>query len=113
MESARTRDGGKEAETQELGNGFESDAAKQIPNLEKGAQPQSLPTLVLESISGEFALVISGHSLVSDSCFLESDWWLCEKAFLIIKACFIFVSVAGSCTGVRHGARIPGDSMCM
>ncbi|XP_017324395.1 phospholipid-transporting ATPase ID isoform X1 [Ictalurus punctatus] len=76
MESARTRDGGKEAETQELGNGFESDAAKQIPNLEKGAQPQSLPTLVLESIGGEFALVISGHSLAHA---LESDM---EQEFL-------------------------------
>lgn len=67
MESARTRHGGKEVEMQELGNGFERDAAK----LEKGAQPQSLPTSVLESISGEFALVISGHSLVSASCLLE------------------------------------------
>lgn len=65
MESARMRDG-KEAETQELGNGFETDTAKQ----EKGSQPQSLPTSVLESISGEFALVISGHSLVRDSCLL-------------------------------------------
>lgn len=70
MESTRTRDDGKEAEMQELGNGFERDAAKQMPNLEKDAQPQSLPTSVLESISGEFALVISGHSLVSDCCLL-------------------------------------------
>lgn len=111
MESARTRDGGKEAETQELGNGFERDAAKQTPNIEKGAQPQSLPTSVLESISGEFALVISGHSLASDSCFLESDWW--HLLNRVIKACLIFVSVTGSCTGIRHGARIFGDSMCM
>lgn len=61
MESAHTRDGGKEAETQELGNGFETDAAKQG----KGAHTQTLPTSELESLSGEFALVISGHSLVS------------------------------------------------
>lgn len=74
MESARTRDGGKEAETQELGNGLERDAAKQTPNLEKGAPSQSLPTSLLESISGEFALVISGHSLVSDTCFPGSDY---------------------------------------
>ncbi|GAA6108526.1 phospholipid-transporting ATPase ID isoform X1 [Tachysurus ichikawai] len=66
MMSAPTRDGGKEAETQELGNGIETDAAKQ----EKGAQTQSHPTSVLESISGEFALVISGHSLAHA---LESD----------------------------------------
>lgn len=71
IDSARTRDGGKDIEMQELGNGFEREAAKKMPNLEKGAQPRFLPTSVLESISGEFALVISGHSLVSDSCFLE------------------------------------------
>lgn len=118
MESAHTRDCGKEAETQELGNGFERDAAKQMPNLEKGAQPQSVPTSVMESISGEFALVISGHSLVSDSCWdLIGDFvkkgtfnHLLNRA---IKACLIFASVAGSCTGVRHGARIFGDGMCM
>ncbi|XP_027008712.1 phospholipid-transporting ATPase ID isoform X1 [Tachysurus fulvidraco] len=66
MESASTREGGKEAETPELGNGIEADAAKQ----EKGAQTQSHPTSVLESMSGEFALVISGHSLAHA---LESD----------------------------------------
>ncbi|KAF4088517.1 hypothetical protein AMELA_G00082980 [Ameiurus melas] len=76
MESARTRDGGKEAETQELDNGFERDAAKQAPNVEKVDQPQSQPTSVLESISGEFALVISGHSLAHA---LESDM---EQEFL-------------------------------
>lgn len=70
MESARTRDDGKEVEMQELGNGFEREAAKP----EKGAQAHTLPTSVLESISGEFALVISGHSLVSASCLLETNW---------------------------------------
>uniref|UniRef100_A0A3B4EG29 Phospholipid-transporting ATPase n=1 Tax=Pygocentrus nattereri TaxID=42514 RepID=A0A3B4EG29_PYGNA len=53
MESARTRDGGKEVETQ-----------------------WAPPTSVLESISGEFALVISGHSLAHA---LEADM---EQEFL-------------------------------
>ncbi|XP_036450045.1 phospholipid-transporting ATPase ID [Colossoma macropomum] len=82
MESARTRDGGKEVETQwggacSLGNGFSSgDAANCIPDQEKCAQPQAPPTSVLESISGEFALVISGHSLAHA---LEADM---EQEFL-------------------------------
>ncbi|TTD18128.1 Phospholipid-transporting ATPase ID [Bagarius yarrelli] len=76
LESARKGDGGKEAETQELGNGYERDAAKQMSNERTGAQSQPLPTSVLESISGEFALVISGHSLAHA---LESDM---EQEFL-------------------------------
>ncbi|KAF7708227.1 phospholipid-transporting ATPase ID isoform X2 [Silurus meridionalis] len=76
MESVRTREGLKETETQEQGNGFEMEAAKQTPNQDKGSQPQTFPTSVLESISGEFALVISGHSLAHA---LESDM---EQEFL-------------------------------
>ncbi|KAM9488041.1 phospholipid-transporting ATPase ID isoform 1-T2 [Clarias gariepinus] len=76
MESARTRDGGKETETKELRNGFDKDPTKQMPNIEKRAQTQSISTSVLESVSGEFALVISGHSLAHA---LESDM---EQEFL-------------------------------
>lgn len=78
MESAHTRDGGKEAETQwggasSLGNGFSSEgAAKWIPDQEKSAEPQAPPASELESISGEFALIISGHSLVSNNILMES-----------------------------------------
>lgn len=84
MMSAPTRDGGKEAETQELGNGIETDAAKQ----EKGAQTQSHPTSVLESISGEFALVISGHSLVSDWNLIGGLVKKAINAGLIVNFCF-------------------------
>uniref|UniRef100_A0A3B4D376 Phospholipid-transporting ATPase n=1 Tax=Pygocentrus nattereri TaxID=42514 RepID=A0A3B4D376_PYGNA len=60
-----------------LGNGFSSgDAANCVPDQEKCAQPQAPPTSVLESISGEFALVISGHSLAHA---LEADM---EQEFL-------------------------------
>lgn len=86
MESARTRDGGKETETKELRNGFDKDPTKQMPNIEKRAQTQSISTSVLESVSGEFALVISGHSLVSDSCFVESDLYFVKKVLFSLFA---------------------------
>uniref|UniRef100_W5LA57 Phospholipid-transporting ATPase n=1 Tax=Astyanax mexicanus TaxID=7994 RepID=W5LA57_ASTMX len=60
-----------------VGNGYSSrDGANWIPDQEKCAQPQAPPTSVLESISGEFALVISGHSLAHA---LEADM---EQEFL-------------------------------
>lgn len=71
LESARTRDGGKEAEAQgwggACGNGCESGAANCTPDESKRPAPQAPPSSLLESISGEFALVISGHSLVGDT----------------------------------------------
>lgn len=73
LESARTRDGGKEAEAQgwdgacALGNGCEGAAANCTPDESKCPAPQAPPSSLLESISGEFALVISGHSLVGDT----------------------------------------------
>ncbi|XP_066538368.1 phospholipid-transporting ATPase ID [Hoplias malabaricus] len=82
MESARSRDGGKEAETQwggacSQGNGFSSgDASNCSPNQEKCQQPQAIPASVLEAVSGEFALVITGHSLAHA---LEADM---EQEFL-------------------------------
>ncbi|XP_026862231.2 phospholipid-transporting ATPase ID isoform X1 [Electrophorus electricus] len=83
LESSRSRDGVKEAEMQDfggacsLGNGFGSrDAANWIPGQKKSAQPPAPPTSLLESVSGEFALVISGHSLAHA---LEADM---EQEFL-------------------------------
>ncbi|XP_030639450.1 phospholipid-transporting ATPase ID [Chanos chanos] len=84
MESARSRDGGKEVESQgwgeacSFGNGFGTgDAANWTQPKEKSsAPPTAPPTSILESISGEFALVISGHSLAHA---LEADM---EREFL-------------------------------
>lgn len=73
LESARTRDGGKEAEAQvwggasAFGNGCEGGAANCTPDERKCSAPQAPPSSLLESISGEFALIISGHSLVGDT----------------------------------------------
>ncbi|XP_056618254.1 phospholipid-transporting ATPase ID isoform X1 [Triplophysa dalaica] len=80
LESARTRDGGKEAEAQgwggACGNGCEGGAANCTPDESKCPAPQAPPSSLLESISGEFALVISGHSLAHA---LEADM---EREFL-------------------------------
>ncbi|XP_016123344.1 phospholipid-transporting ATPase ID-like [Sinocyclocheilus grahami] len=72
LESARTRDGGKEVEAQgwggacAFGNGCGGGgAANWIPDESKCSPPQAPPSSSLESISGEFALIISGHSLVA------------------------------------------------
>ncbi|KAI2655301.1 Phospholipid-transporting ATPase ID [Labeo rohita] len=74
LESTRTRDGGKEAEAQgwvgacAFGNGCGGGAAANwMPDESKCPPPQAPPSSLLESISGEFALIISGHSL-----FLET-----------------------------------------
>ncbi|XP_062848850.1 phospholipid-transporting ATPase ID [Trichomycterus rosablanca] len=82
IESAHTRDSEKEVETKDLGaacsldNEFTSkNGADQKPNQEKGVHSHT-PTSALESVSGEFALVISGHSLAHA---LESDM---EQEFL-------------------------------
>ncbi|XP_076826211.1 LOW QUALITY PROTEIN: phospholipid-transporting ATPase ID [Brachyhypopomus gauderio] len=83
MESSRTRDDGKEVEMQDmggacsLGNGFDSrDATNWTPGQKKSFQAPPLPASLLESVSGEFALVISGHSLAHA---LEADM---EQEFL-------------------------------
>lgn len=80
LESSRTRDGGKEVEAQGLGgacafgNGCGSGgAANRMPDESKCPPPQAPPPSLLESISGEFALIISGHSLVSGSSIQECD----------------------------------------
>ncbi|XP_051576496.1 phospholipid-transporting ATPase ID-like isoform X2 [Myxocyprinus asiaticus] len=83
LESARTRDEGKEAEAQgwggacALGNGFGGGgAANCMPDEAKCPPPQAPPSSLLESINGEFALIISGHSLAHA---LEADM---EREFL-------------------------------
>nr|XP_055066724.1 phospholipid-transporting ATPase ID isoform X2 [Misgurnus anguillicaudatus] len=82
IESARTRDGGKEAEAQgwggacAVGNGCGGDAANWSPDESKRPPPQAPPSSLLESIGGEFALIISGHSLAHA---LEADM---EREFL-------------------------------
>uniref|UniRef100_A0A8C2EY69 Phospholipid-transporting ATPase n=1 Tax=Cyprinus carpio TaxID=7962 RepID=A0A8C2EY69_CYPCA len=83
LESARTRDGGKEVEAQgwggacAFGNGCGGDGASNwVPNKSKCSPPQAPPSSLLESISGEFALIISGHSLAHA---LEADM---EREFL-------------------------------
>lgn len=81
LESAQTRDGGKEVEAQGLGgacafgNGCGGGAAANwMPDESKCPPPQAPPSSLLESISGEFALVISGHSLVGGSQVQECSW---------------------------------------
>ncbi|XP_050987064.1 phospholipid-transporting ATPase ID isoform X3 [Labeo rohita] len=83
LESTRTRDGGKEAEAQgwvgacAFGNGCGGGAAANwMPDESKCPPPQAPPSSLLESISGEFALIISGHSLAHA---LEADM---EREFL-------------------------------
>ncbi|XP_067304913.1 phospholipid-transporting ATPase ID isoform X2 [Pseudorasbora parva] len=83
LDSARTRDGGKEVEAQGLGgacafgNGCGGGgAANWIPDESKCPPPQAPPSSLLESVGGEFALVISGHSLAHA---LEADM---EREFL-------------------------------
>ncbi|KAG9345376.1 hypothetical protein JZ751_009923 [Albula glossodonta] len=96
MESARSRDGGKEEEMEgwaegcSLGNGFGSGAGgvgggggaggadwQQQENKQPDPTPPPLPpSTLLDSISGEYALVISGHSLAHA---LEADM---EQEFL-------------------------------
>ncbi|XP_016314910.1 phospholipid-transporting ATPase ID-like isoform X2 [Sinocyclocheilus anshuiensis] len=83
LESTRTRDGGKEAEAQgwggacAFGNGCGGGgAANWMPNESKCPPSQAPPPSVLESISEEFALIISGHSLAHA---LEADM---EREFL-------------------------------
>ncbi|XP_067260658.1 phospholipid-transporting ATPase ID isoform X2 [Chanodichthys erythropterus] len=83
LESSRTRDGGKEVEAQGLGgacafgNGCGGGgAANRMPDESKCPPPQAPPPSLLESISGEFALIISGHSLAHA---LEADM---EREFL-------------------------------
>ncbi|XP_051999807.1 phospholipid-transporting ATPase ID isoform X2 [Xyrauchen texanus] len=83
LESARTRDEGKEAEAQGWGgacahgNGFGGGgAANCMPDEAKCPPPQALPSSLLESVNGEFALIISGHSLAHA---LEADM---EREFL-------------------------------
>ncbi|KAK2903131.1 hypothetical protein Q8A67_007844 [Cirrhinus molitorella] len=83
LESTRTRDGGKEAEAQgwggacAFGNGCGGGAAANwMPDESKCPPPQAPPSSILESISGEFALIISGHSLAHA---LEADM---EREFL-------------------------------
>lgn len=80
LESARTREGGKEAEAQGwsgafgngcgAGAGAAAAAANLTPDESKCPPAQAPPSSLLESISGEFALVISGHSLVGASSIL-------------------------------------------
>lgn len=81
LESTRTRDGGKEAEAQgwvgacAFGNGCGGGAAANwMPDESKCPPPQAPPSSLLESISGEFALIISGHSLVGGSSIQECHW---------------------------------------
>lgn len=76
LESTRTRDGGKEAEAQgwggacAFGNGCGGGgAANCMPDESKCPPSQAPPPSLLESISGEFALIISGHSLVGGRAF--------------------------------------------
>ncbi|XP_021322580.1 phospholipid-transporting ATPase ID isoform X2 [Danio rerio] len=86
LESARTRDGGKEAEAQGwsgacafgngCGAGAAAAAANWAPDESKCPPAQAPPSSLLESISGEFALIISGHSLAHA---LEADM---EREFL-------------------------------
>ncbi|XP_042596807.1 phospholipid-transporting ATPase ID-like isoform X2 [Cyprinus carpio] len=83
LESTRTRDGGKEAEAQgwggacAFGNGCGGGgAANCMPDESKCPPSQAPPPSLLESISGEFALIISGHSLAHA---LEADM---EREFL-------------------------------
>ncbi|XP_051721085.1 phospholipid-transporting ATPase ID isoform X2 [Ctenopharyngodon idella] len=83
LESSRTRDGGKEVEAQGLGgacafgNGCGGGgAANWLPDESKCPPPQAPPPSLLESVSGEFALIISGHSLAHA---LEADM---EREFL-------------------------------
>ncbi|XP_051574702.1 phospholipid-transporting ATPase ID-like [Myxocyprinus asiaticus] len=83
LESARARDGGKEAEAQgwggvcALGNGCGGGgAANYMPDEAKCPPPQAPPSSLLESVSGEFALIINGHSLAHA---LEMDM---EREFL-------------------------------
>ncbi|XP_073702600.1 phospholipid-transporting ATPase ID [Garra rufa] len=83
LESTRTRDGGKEAEAQgwggacAFGNGCGGGAAANwMPDESKCSPPRAPPSSILESISGEFALIISGHSLAHA---LEADM---EREFL-------------------------------
>lgn len=80
LESSRTRDGGKEVEAQGLGgacafgNGCGGGgAANRMPDESKCPPPQAPPPSLLESISGEFALIISGHSLVGGSSIQECN----------------------------------------
>lgn len=82
LESSRTRDGGKEVEAQGLGGacafgngcGGGAAAANWMPDESKCPPPQAPPPSLLESISGEFALIISGHSLVGGSSIQECKW---------------------------------------
>ncbi|KAJ8354717.1 hypothetical protein SKAU_G00222840 [Synaphobranchus kaupii] len=87
MESARSRDGGKEEEMEgwaegcSLGNGFGGGGERaDWRQLESKQQdpipPPQPPSTLLDSISGEYALVISGHSLAHA---LEADM---EQEFL-------------------------------
>ncbi|XP_036394812.1 phospholipid-transporting ATPase ID isoform X2 [Megalops cyprinoides] len=90
MESARSRDGGKEegmegwGEGCSLGNGFGvggvGGGADWQPQREEKQQgsvpPPGPPSTLLDSIAGEYALVISGHSLAHA---LEADM---EQEFL-------------------------------
>ncbi|XP_016376089.1 phospholipid-transporting ATPase ID [Sinocyclocheilus rhinocerous] len=83
LESTRTRDGGKEAEAQgwggacAFGNGCGGGgAANWMPDERKCPPSQAPPPSLLELISGEFALIISGHSLAHA---LEADM---EREFL-------------------------------
>lgn len=80
LESTRTRDGGKEAEAQgwggacAFGNGCGGGgAANWMPDKSNCPPPQAPPPSLLESISGEFALIISGHSLVGGSSIQECN----------------------------------------
>uniref|UniRef100_A0A9J8AK36 Phospholipid-transporting ATPase n=1 Tax=Cyprinus carpio carpio TaxID=630221 RepID=A0A9J8AK36_CYPCA len=60
-----------------FGNGCGGDGASNwVPNKSKCSPPQAPPSSLLESISGEFALIISGHSLAHA---LEADM---EREFL-------------------------------
>ncbi|XP_052433914.1 phospholipid-transporting ATPase ID isoform X3 [Carassius gibelio] len=83
LESTRTRDGGKEAEAQgwggacAFGNGCGGGGAANWMPDERKCPPSQVPRpSLLESISGEFALIISGHSLAHA---LEADM---EREFL-------------------------------
>lgn len=86
IESAHNRDGEKEVETQDSGTAcnrdnkcFSENGTNPKPNQGKSGHSHTLPTSELESISGEFALVISGHSLVSD-----------VFALYLFRFCFIY-----------------------
>lgn len=65
---------------------------------------------LMDSVSGEFALVISGHSLVWIFCLHTILYYNIEVRFPVKELTWMF-TFPGSRSGSRHGGRVPVDGL--